>query len=331
MVTRTHLRCALLLGVLVLVAERPALGQIITFYGEERVGTTGGQFLRVPVGGRSVGLGGSDVATSQGPAAMFNNPAALSTQRSRHGFFVSHFEYAADIDVDHIAYAFRSGSWQLGFGLGMLRSGDIERTTEFQPNGTGQFFNANQFLGSFTVSRLLTDRFTFAGSAKFLQENLDDFHTRSVMIDLGALYHTGFRTARIGFALRNFGPDIKLNGTPPPDAGSVESWQEFPAPTVAVFGAAYDLTLFRGQQMTVSMDFAHPSDEGESVVFASEVGVGGPLLLRGSYRTDAENSVFSGGLGVVLGGRRQGVRLDYGFTDRENFGVLHVVSLELLR
>lgn len=331
MVNRTSIWYALLAGVLISSTPRIAGAQIITFYGEERVGGTGGQFLRIPVGGRSVGMGSSDVATAQGPAAMFSNPAALSSQRARHGLFVSHFEYSADIDIDHVAYAFRSGSWQLGFGLGMLRSGDIERTTEFQPNGTGQFFNANQFLGSFTVSRLLTDRFTFAGSAKFLQENLDDFYTRSVLLDLGALYHTGFRTARIGFALRNFGPDIKLNGSPPPDAGDVESWQSFPAPTVAVFGAAYDLTLFGAQRMTVSMDFAHPSDEGESVVFAGELGVGGALMLRGSYRTDAEESVFAGGLGVMLGGRRQGVRLDYGFADRDNFGVLHVVSLELLR
>ena len=331
MVRRTILGCALLVTLCAGLAQRPAAAQLITFYGEERVGSTGGQFLRVPVGGRSVGLGASDVATSQGPAAMFSNPAALSTQRSRHGLFVSHFEYAADIDIDHVAYAYRSGSWQFGFGLGMLRSGEIERTTEFQPNGTGQFFNANQFLGSVTVSRLLTDRFTFAGSAKFLQENLDDFHTRAVMLDLGALYHTGFRTARIGFALRNFGPDLKLNGTPPPDAGNVESWQTFPAPTMAVFGAAYDLTLFGARRMTVSMDFAHPSDEGESVVFASEFELGAALLLRGAYRTDAEEAVFSGGLGVVLGGRREGVRLDYGFADRGNFGVLHVVSLELLR
>lgn len=319
------------LGLTMVGLAAEASAQIITFYGDERVGGTGGQFLRVPAGGRTVGMGSSDIATAIGPAAMFSNPAALSTLRSRHGFFVSHFEYAAEIDIDHIAYAFRSGSWQLGFGLGMLRSGEIERTTEYQPNGTGQFFNANQFLGSVTVSRLLTDRFTFAGSAKFLQENLDDFHTRSVMLDLGALYHTGFRSARIGFALRNFGPDIRINGTPPPDAGNVGTWQTFPAPTVAVFGAAYDLSAIGGRRMTVSMDFAHPSDEGESVVFAGEFELSSALLLRGAYRTDAEEAVFSGGLGVVLGSRREGLRLDYGFTDRDNFGVLHVVSLELMR
>ncbi len=322
----------LLLAIALLAAAASvARADIIQLYGEERAGSTGGQFLRIPVGARAVAMGGGMSATVRGPLSIFWNAAAMHTQRAKHGLSVSHFEYAAGIDIEHIAYVRRFASWQIGLGVGVLRSGEIERTTEVHPDGTGQTFNANQFLGVLALGRRLTDRFTLATTVKFLQENLDDYENRATVVDIGALYATGFGNSRIGFSLRNFGPDLKLNGTPPPEATSAAQWQSFSAPTIAVFGAAMDVGLPMGRSMTLSLDFSHPSDEAEAIVVGNELQLGHGFELRGGYRSGIEDGGLSGGLGLRVDGTGSPLRLDYGFVDHGSFGVLHSISLGWVR
>lgn len=327
---RTLLTGLLLASLVVVPVESGA--DLISLFGDERSGTSGGQFLRVPVGARPIAMGSGATATISGPNSIFWNPAALAGQRERHGLALNHTEYAADIDVNHVAYSYRKASWQFAVGLGALRSGEIERTTEFHPNGTGQTFEANQFLAAFAASRSLTDRFTLAGTVKLLQENLDDFENRGVFLDVGATYHVGYHNARLGFVVRNFGSDLQLNGEPPDPENPNSSWQTFPAPTIAVFGAAYDVHVFGHRRWTVSMDFSHPSDEAETVVVGNELAAFDNLLLRGAYRTGVVEGGVSAGFGVLFARERhQRLSLDYGMVDRGAFGVLHTLSLELRR
>ena len=324
-------RSATLLSLLLLLAT-PTRADLIGFFGDERVGTSGGQFLRIPAGARAVAMGGGMSASVEGTSAVFWNPAALSTLPHRSRAFVSHMEYAAGIDIDHAAVATAIGSWRVGLGFGVLRSGEIERTTEFHPNGTGQTFQANQFLATLAVGRRLTDRFAMAVAGKFLQENLDDFENRGLLLDIGALYHLGYKNARIGFSVRNVGPDLQLNGDPPSDADTRQGWQRFPAPTVAVFGFAYDFDLPGDRLVTMSLDFDHPSDDIERLVFGGEVAMGHGMFLRGGYRNNMEvGSGLSAGFGLNVLRRTQPLRFSYAFDDRGSFGGLHVFSLEVGR
>ena len=45
--------CCLVLG----SAQPARAGELIRLFGEENVGTAGGQFMRIPVGARAVGMG----------------------------------------------------------------------------------------------------------------------------------------------------------------------------------------------------------------------------------------------------------------------------------
>lgn len=324
MVTRA---LALALAALVLLAG-PARAELIAFFGDERVGNSGGQFLRVPAGARELALGGGMAATSSGASSVFWNPAGLREMGRGQRVFFSHMEYVEGIDVEHFAVARRHGDWHLALAGGVLRSGEITRTTEFHPQGTGQTFRADQFVASFTLGRDLTDRFAFAATGKFLQENLDDYANQGVFLDLGALYYVGYRRARIGFTVRNFGPEMKLDGAPPAEAENPRGWQGFPAPTVAVFGFAYDMPLPLGQVALLSLDFSHPSDEVESVVLAAETELAGALQLRGGWRNQVEDGGISLGFGLRLDKERQAWRLGYGYADRGSFGDLHMISLE---
>jgi len=320
------------LALLLLLLATPARADLIGFFGDERVGTSGGQFLRIPVGARAVAMGGGMSASVEGTVAVFWNPAALATLPHRSRAYVSHMEYAADIDIHHAAVATALGPWRLGLGVGVLRSGEIERTTEFHPNGSGQTFRADQFMTTLALGRRITDRFALAGAVKFLQENLDDYENRAWMLDLGALYHLGYKNARIGFSVRNVGPDLQLNGDPPDEAGTQQPWQSFPAPTVAVFGFAYDFDLPGDRLVTVSLDFDHPSDDIERLVLGGEVALGSGMYVRGGFRNNVETgSGLTAGFGLHVLRRTYPLRFGYAFDDRGSFGGLHILSLEVGR
>ncbi|MEA3391757.1 MAG: hypothetical protein U9Q91_02125 [Candidatus Marinimicrobia bacterium] len=73
---------------LVLIA---ALFVGVAFAGDvDRTGTTAGVQVQIPVGGRSLAMGGSDIAYTTGVDAIFWNPAGLSDVKGRvDGMFSS--------------------------------------------------------------------------------------------------------------------------------------------------------------------------------------------------------------------------------------------------
>ncbi len=55
-----------------------------------RTGTNGASELLIPVGARDIGMGGSTVALTSGPEALFWNPAGIGGIQQGHSFCLSH-------------------------------------------------------------------------------------------------------------------------------------------------------------------------------------------------------------------------------------------------
>ena len=294
-------------------------GDLLRLYGEDNVGTASGQFLRIPVGARGVALGKAYVACAQDGAAIFWNPAGIMRSPGRTNYFASHSVYAADIDLDYLSWHHRKQSFGFGLTMGTLRSGDILRTDEFHQEGTGQYFNANQFFLGATLARAMTDRFSLGMTVKYFQENLDQFQTKAILADLGILYFVGLGDMRVGFSVRNFGGDLKPGGTPPtlPNGFTPSSeFQGFPAPTVGSFGAAKTWQLSRKLTILTTADFNHPSDFKESFRMGSEVGVNQILFLRAGYETSRQEGGFAAGFGLQLKRKQFLIRVDYAYADQ---------------
>ena len=328
-----NLKFLMMVFVLSLVSVNPAFaGDILRLYGEENVGTASGQFLRIPVGARGVAMGKADVSCASDGAAVFWNPAGIMRTPGRTNYFASHSAYSADIDLDYLSWHHRKRSFGFGLTMGSLRSGDILRTDEFHQEGTGTYFNANQFFVGASLARAMTDRFSLGVSVKYFQENLDEYQTRAILADLGILYTVGLGDMRIGFSVKNFGSDLKPAGTPPAQAdGSTASsdFQGFPAPTVGTFGASKTWHLARKLTMLTSADFNHPSDFKESFRFGTEVGVNKVLFLRAGYETSRQEGGFAAGFGLQLKRKQFLVRVDYAYADMGSFGSIHHISVDL--
>jgi hypothetical protein len=328
-------RSVLLLAtaVLLLLASGGRAGDILSLFGEENVGVAGAQFLRIPVGARAVALGKAYTACATDASTLFWNPAGVLRTAGRRNLFLAHSEYAADIDLDYFSFHWRGQNFGYGMSAGMLRSGDIPRTTEEYAEGTGTTFRADQYFLGLTLARAMTDRFSIGGTAKFYQENLDEFVIRSIMADLGILYFVGVGDLRVGFAVRNFGPKLRPQGTPPPIDGfyqPADRFQSFAAPTVGSFGVTYTFGLAEKISLLTTADFNHPSDYTESFRGGGELSLGEILYLRAGYETGREDGGFSAGFGVRIDHQHWDVRLDYAYSDMGLFGTIHHFSVDLV-
>lgn len=313
----------------------PVAGQadIIELYGDENVGTAGAQFLRIPVGARAVGLGKAYTACAIDGAALYWNPAGIMQTLGRKTVFLSHSQYAADIDLNYASYHFHGQNFGWGLLFGMLDSGDIPRTDEFHQEGTGQTFTANQYFVGLSLARSMTDRFSIGGTVKLYQENLDEFTVRTWLLDLGILYYVGLGDLRVGFAAKNFGPDLKPDGDPPPVGEGFRTpsdFQKFSAPTEGSFGAAYTLQLGKRASLLTTLDFNHPSDYSESFRMGAELSLLNVFQFRVGYETNRTEGGLAAGFGVDVESRSWGIRFDYGYSDMGTFGMIHHFSLDLV-
>ncbi len=309
-----------------------AAGDLIRLYGDENVGTAAGQFLRIPVGARAVSLAKAYTALATDGSTLYWNPAGLVRTPGRKNFFFSHSEYTAGIALDYLSAHGRGQNFGYGLSLGVLRSGDILRTDELHQEGTGLYFNANQFFAGASLARAMTDRFSIGGTVKYYQENLDEFQLKSLLLDLGILYYVGFGDTRVGFSVRNFGNNMQPGGVPPTMSDGYEpaaEFQKFAAPTVGSFGAAKTWRLARKVGLLTTLDFAHPSDYTESFRMGGELGLNKILYLRAGYETSRVEGGFAAGFGVVLKRKQMLLKIDYAYSDMGAFGIIHHLSVDL--
>jgi hypothetical protein len=321
---------AVLAVIAMLVAVGPASANVLDLYGAENVGTSGGQFLKIPVGPRAVALGKAYVACAIDGPVVFWNPAGLMRTAGRRNIFASHVVYATDIDLDYASVHWRNQNFGYGITAGMLRSGEIPRTSELHAEGTGQTFHADQYLLGVTLSRAMTDRLSLGITAKYLQENLDEWETRTLLFDVGMMYYLGLRDLCVGFAIRSLGPDLQPNGTPPEREGYEVSteFQSSAPPTEGAFGLAGTWDLARDVDVLTTIDFNHPSDARESFRGGVEVGVRRLLYLRAGYETGRDEGGLAGGFGLQLRRKQMLWRIDYAYADMGAFGGVHHIGVE---
>jgi hypothetical protein len=314
-----------------LLAAAPVCANMLDLYGAENVGTAGGQFLKIPVGPRAVAMGKAYVAIAIDGSTVFWNPAGVMRTAGRSNVFASHVVYSTDIDLDYASVHWRNQNFGYAISAGMLRSGDIPRTTELHVEGTGETFRADQYVLGLTVSRAMTDRLSLGVTAKYLQENLDEWETRTLLFDIGMLYYLGVRDLSVGFSVRSLGPDLQPSGTPPSPGPAYETATEFQSnapPTEGTFGVGGTWDLSPQVDLLTAVDFNHPSDARESFRWGLELGLRRMLYLRAGYETGRDEGGLGAGFGLQLKRKQMLWRIDYGYSDMGALGAVHHIGLE---
>ena len=172
---------------------------------EDRLGTGGNSAGRILVGAKSVGLAFSNLASTQGVEAMFGNPAGLALGDVGTEVMFSHANY--------IAIAQKVGALgRVGFTAKVLSIGDIIRTTETAPDGTGDILHPTFTTLGLSYAKAITDRVNFGGTVHLISEKVMSTGANNVSFDFGFQYDTGVRGIRLGAAMQNFGGQQHFNG-----------------------------------------------------------------------------------------------------------------------
>ncbi len=296
--------------------------------GGERVGTSAFTFLKIAQGARAQALGGAYTALGADASSVFWNPAGIGQREARFDGLVGQMNWIADMRIHMAALAMRTGGvHHLAVSAVALSTAPMEVTTEYQPGGTGEFFQYGDVMVGLTYSQRMTDRFSFGITGKMVEEQLADTYMRGYLIDLGTFYRTGFRDLNFGVALLNFGRPAKPEGMYIWSTGTgladSSQYQEFSPPTIFRMAIAYEWLQAENQSLTTTVQLNHPVDQSESRTVGLEYGIGRRIFLRAGVVDKSDAQSWSLGTGIVLAG----FHLDYAFTNMSELGGIQRFTL----
>ncbi len=300
--------------------------------GGQRAGTSSAQFLKIGVGARATAMGEAFVAIADDASALYWNPAGAATLTGTQMHF-SHTRWPAEIEYEFVGVVQQMGSWgTLGLSFASLHMDDMEVTTEYRPHGTGEYFSFGDFLGAVTYARQLTDRFSFGINLKYIQEDLAELTTRGMVVDMGTLYRTGFRSLRIAANLSNFGTNLRPDGTYPGyDERGVwgeRRYEAFAPPTVFRLGTAMEIMDRDDHRLTCCFAMNHPVDNAENASLGLEYRLWNTFSARLGYKFNYNEERYTLGAGWQVPVWASWMRIDYAYTDFGLLDAAHRFSFE---
>lgn len=324
-----------LAAVLGLAFAAPAHAQM---FGDQRVGTSSGTFLRIGLGARAVGLGESFVAVANDPSAIYWNPAGLaSLQRSE--LMLTHVEWPAEIRYDHLVYVMPVSKLggSVGFQFGVLAT-EIDETSELHPFGTGRTFFYSDMVAGISYARRWTDKLLVGVGGKYVREDLGTDvggpRTQSFLIDIGSIYYLGYGSVRIATALSNFGSEMEPKDPNSGDGqwvspitGENRTYDGFDPPLMFRYGLAFEPIEKANHRLTASIEANQPADDAQVLKMGLEWAWQRRLALRTGYNFMADELKFSAGAGLYLDIGSTKSTFDYAFTEGGNLGAIHRMSL----
>ncbi|MDY6787796.1 MAG: PorV/PorQ family protein [candidate division WOR-3 bacterium] len=260
-------------------------------------GTAGAQFLKIPVGGRATAMAGAFVALADDISTLYYNPAGL-VKLNQNTILLNYVKWPAGIGYSYVGMAFPMGV-QGAFGIqaGIMSVPEMEVTTVDYPEGTDEYFGVSNYFVGLTYSRYFTDKLAVGLTTKLIQEVIYDASSSMMAVDLGASYETGFKSLRIGMAIRNFGSDGQFTG------GTILSDQidyledqqpvniliatePYPIPLNFNFGVAYDFLEGPDNFLTGVIEFQNPNDGPEAFRMGAEYSFADMMFARLGYMFD---------------------------------------------
>lgn len=317
--------------------------------GRDRAGTSAAPHLLIPVGARGTALSGAGMATISGIDAAFWNPAGLARSAYNADLVFSHMAYIADMNLEYVAGAVKFGNFgSLGFSVKSLIVGDINVTTEDQPDGTGEILSPNYLTIGAHYSKVLSDRVSVGFTTKIISESFQSVGSNGVAFDAGVQYRAiaGLEGLSIGVVLKDFGPAMTYGGSGllrrgevpgvrrPPSLVRIEA-QPSELPTTLEIGTSYRYSLGETSMLDLSGVFQNNNFADNEFRFGAEWSLEDFVFLRGGYtiadEDDANPFIFglTLGAGVSIQAGEMDLNIDYAFRNVDFLDNNHIFSLHL--
>ncbi|MFC1522646.1 PorV/PorQ family protein [Elusimicrobiota bacterium] len=283
------------------------------------VGTTGGQFLRVGVGARAIGMGSSFSALADDSTAIYWNPAGLS-QLEKKEIGVSYNAYFEDTASQFISYAHPYEKGVCALSLKMLSVTDIEKRSAI--GGDADTPNLGTFkTGDLAFSVAHSRKIDVGGkdlrlglALKYIASDLGPESASTFALDLGSIYHLN-DAWQTSFAIQNIGGKLKFV-----DEGD-------PLPLRVKPGVAYKKDLANEGKLIGTLD--------ADLLFVDKRYLINPgvewwpkemFAVRAGYQLGRDSDAGPG-VSAGLGYRVSNVGIDYAFAPYGVLGNTHQISL----
>lgn len=257
-----------------------------------KTATAGFVFLELPVSARTTGLGEAGITLSDlNSDGVFVNPAICGFTNRTHNVSFFYSPYFAEIKQYATSYSFNSNLGVFSVGALMFDYGTMPKTQKvagqrvYEIIGT---FSSRSLAFLLSYSRMLTDKFSFGISLKYVNEKIDIYSADNVLLDGGVLYYTGLGSLRIGATIQNFGTDAKFINDP------------FKMPAVLKLGAATEIfgDFNSDYRVTTLMEAIHPNDGDERLNTGLELSWKNIFSIRGGYKFFYDEETYSFGIGI---------------------------------
>ena len=309
--------------------------------GFSKTGMTAATFLSIEIGPRAAALGGAYVAIADDPTAMYWNPAGLERIENNSILF-SHTRWLADTKLNYLGAAVPLGHYgTVGLSVTALAIPEMSVRTVAQPEGTGEFFDANDLAIGVSYSLSVIERFQVGINLKYIQQQIYNMTASTGAVDFGVLFTTGFNNMVLGFSMSNFGGNMQLTGDDarvevdlaPDEFGNNDrilanlETQEFQLPLIMRVGVAMDIIQTEKNNFKLALDAVVPNDNSQYLNVGGEYVFMNLIALRAGYKTlflDNSEEGLTLGFGINVGlSQSTELKVDYAYAD---FGMLNDVQ-----
>jgi hypothetical protein len=279
-------------------------------------GEAGMLSLRLGVGAREAGMGGTGVASSYGAAAAYWNPANLVFRETDTELILQHHRYLGLFDQESAAVTHKTSHGVLGFLFSGLWSDEIDRYGS-EPVGVpeGTFRPYDLAFGA-SYSRGIGDSFAAGVMAKLLYQRIDVYSDTGFALDL-FVTHRSTMIDGLYFAASatNLGGKMTLNQEP------------FALPRTFTLGAAWEPPNLLDGSFTFAGDLMMPNDANTKAHVGVEFRVVPQLSLRLGSKVNYQTQGWTAGAGFRIGI----VEIGYAYEDSKTDGLDggHKFALEL--
>lgn len=322
---------------------QPLLAQTVT-----KTGTTAAKFLSIGVGARANAMGGAFSSVANDVSAIYWNPAGIAKINETQTLF-SYTKMFADININFFGLVIPAGDYgTFGASVTALNVGDMEVTTEFLPEGTGEKFSAGSYAFTLSYAKFITDNFAVGGNVKYIRESIYNSSASGIAFDIGTIFTTPFYGIKFASSISNYGSKMQMAGDDllirhdpdPQRAGNNQTidayykTDEFELPLRLQVGISRDFTILDEHRLTLAIDATHPNDNNQWVNVGGEISLFNDLIsLRGGYKTlflkDTQEGLTLGagikydGLGFFK------IAVDYSYQQLKYLNNMHSFSILL--
>ena len=183
-------------ALVLLPASQPALAI------NENAGTTGFNFLKIPVGARPTALGGAYAAVAGEMEASAFNPAGLHGLEHRAGV-VSLASYLVDTEAGFLSVALPGENRVWAGSVNYFSYGSM-RHTDADGQDLGSF-GAFELAASLSAAQRVWRRLAVGASLKAIYSSIQDYTSDAYALDLGLLADGPIKGMKLGFSISNMG------------------------------------------------------------------------------------------------------------------------------